>query len=98
MSLEHARHLVSALHRALDATAEAIARCDCETVARIEIDHRGPSTDYRTLVVNHPRSAIRMTRVHFTPPSHFASNIYDLDQNAARRLTASLEEGIATCR
>ena len=94
MTLDHAAAVVDAL----GTTRSSVDASTSSSTTRIEIDHPGPSTDYRTIAANHPRSPIRMTRVHFTPPSHFASNIYDLDLSAAAALIAALQEGIALCR
>lgn len=94
MALDHAVAVVGAL-KAARFTVEASTS---STTARIEIEHPGPSTDYRTIAANHLGSPIRMTRVHFTPPSHFASNIYDLDIPATATLIAALQEGISSCR
>lgn len=68
------------------------------TVGSFECPVASPATETRTVIANHHRSRIRMTRLRFTPPSHFATFVYDLDDLQATRLRDALLEAAEECR
>jgi len=68
------------------------------TVGRFDCPTTGPAQESRTVIANHHRSRIRMSRLRFTPPSHFATFIYDLDDANASLLTNALREAAETWR
>ena len=68
------------------------------TVGSFECAVASPATETRTVIANHHRSRIRMTRLRFTPPSHFATFVYDLDDLQAARLRDALLEAAEECR
>ena len=68
------------------------------TVGSFECAVASPATETRTVIANHHRSRIRMTRLRFTPPSHFATFVYDLDDLQATRLRDALLEAAEECR
>ena len=67
------------------------------TVGSFECAVQSPATESRTVIANHHRSRIRMTRLRFTPPSHFATFVYDLDDDQAALLRDALLEAATQC-
>lgn len=91
---EDARNLVALISTALETsptdTKKTIGSFDCPV--------RAPATETRTVIANHHRSRIRMTRLRFTPPSHFATFVYDLDQTQGALLRDALTKAVEQCR
>ena len=86
------------LAQLLDAALQVELSVGKVTVGTINCPVRPPARETRTVIANHHRSRVRMTRLRLTPPSHFATLVYDLDQSNGALFRDSLHEAVTLCR
>ncbi len=68
------------------------------TVGQLNCPVRPPARETRTVIANHHRSRVRMTRLRLTPPSHFATLVYDMDDSNTQLFRDALHEAARLCR